>query len=260
MPTIEENYEFWNNRFLWAQHHGDVWSREWGGPSAQWDWCLYPRIRLLVPVETLLEIGSGQGRWTQYLRTCCERLIATDISDRCLKVCRERCGDEGIEYHLGDGKTLEFQEDSSVDLAFSFESLIHTELEDLTSYLQELYRVLKSQSRAFIHHSNLGNYPHFCNLMRKLPRTLKKFAQERGIIDFDGWRAQSVSAKLVKSRAEEVGFTVHSQELVPWGGKRLLDCFTILGKETVAQTQIYENHRFVERAREIRDLAGAYEG
>ena len=194
VPTIAENHEFWNDRFAWSQHRGDVWSREWGGPENQWNWCLYPRIRQHLPAETVLEIGPGQGRWTHFLRAYCEHLIVADISERCIEVCRQRFGDSGLEYHVSDGRTLGFQADCSVDFVFSFESLIHTELDDLTSYLEEVQRVLKPGGTAFLHHSNLGAYKGYYRFAAGIPKVLKELLQSRGVLDFDGWRALSVSA------------------------------------------------------------------
>jgi 2-polyprenyl-3-methyl-5-hydroxy-6-metoxy-1,4-benzoquinol methylase len=258
MPTINENYQFWNNEFQWSQHRGDVWSREWGGPTNQWHWCIYPRIRRFLPAESILEIGPGQGRWTRFLRSCADNLILTDISDICIEECRRHFGEDGIEYHVGDGRTLQFQADSSVDFVFSFESLIHTELDDLTSYLKETWRVLKPGGTAFLHHSNLGQYRKYYAFTASLPDGLRGLLESRGILDFDGWRARSVSADILAATAEEKGLTVHSQELVPWGGRRLTDCFSILGKGTAAENKVYENQDFVKRAREIRRIAEAY--
>lgn len=259
MPTVEENYEFWNDRFDWSNHRGDVWSKQWGSPTNQWYWCVYPRIRRQLPAQTILEIGPGQGRWTRFLLPYCDRLVLVDISPRCIETCRERFSSESVEGHVGDGRTLSFQKDESVDFVFSFESLIHTELDDLTSYLKEIARVLKPGGRAFLHHSNLAHYERYYRFVKGLPETLRTTLQGRGVVDFDGWRALSVSGERVRQLAEQLQLTVHSQEMVPWGGKRLIDCFTSLGKGTTAETRIYENREFVERAREVREISQAYE-
>ena len=127
---------------------------------------------------------------------------------------------------------------------------------DIDRALREARRVLKPGGTAFLHHSNLGAYKGYYRFAAGIPKVLKELLQSRGVLDFDGWRALSVSAAEVASVASDIGLTVHSQELVPWGGKRLIDCFTVLGKGTSAENQVYENHGFVERAREIRRLAG----
>jgi SAM-dependent methyltransferase len=260
MPTIEENHEFWNDRFHWGKHRGDTWSDEWGGPEAQWKWCVYPRIRRYLPVETILEIGPGMGRWTRFLRNCCENIIVVDISQRCLDVCRERFGEQNISYHLGDGRTLSFLQDESIDFAFSFESLIHTECDDLRSYLSELARTMKPEATCFLHHSNLGSFRRYYDFVRRVPKVLREGLQSRGVLDFDGWRAPTVSHEWVHKEAEKLGLSALSQELVPWGGKRLIDCFTTLRAGNVDKAaQVFENRKFVKRAREIRRISKAYD-
>lgn len=259
MPSIEENHEFWNDQFHWGRHRGDAWSNEWGGPEAQWQWCVYPRIRRHLPVGTILEIGPGMGRWTQFLRRCCEHLVAVDISEKCLDACRGRFGEQDVSLHLGDGRTLGCVKDETVDFVFSFESLIHTERDDLQSYLSELKRVMRPEAVCFLHHSNLGSYRRYYDFIRRIPKTLREPLQKRGVLDFDGRRAATVCHRWVEAEAKKIGLAVVSQELVPWGGKRLIDCFTTLrATESELDTALVENRQFVSRAREIRRLSAAY--
>jgi hypothetical protein len=46
--------------------------------------------------------------------------------------------------------------DRSIDLALSFDSLVHAEADVLSSYLAQLATKLRSDGVAFIHHSNFG--------------------------------------------------------------------------------------------------------
>ena len=199
------------------------------------------------------------GRWTQFLKSYCEQLTLVELSPRCLEACRVRFGNEGMEYHLGDGRSLGPLRSDSVDFAFSFESLIHTEADDLTSYLEDLARVLKPGGVCFLHHSNLGSYRSYFQWVGRFPKPIKELLQGRGVLDFDGWRAPGVSHMSVKKAAEELGLSVLSQELVPWGGKRLIDCFTVLVRGRPQRPySLLENHGFVRRAAEIARLAAAY--
>lgn len=259
MASVEDNHHFWNDRFQWGPQRGDQWSRNWGGPEAQWAWCVYPRIRQFLPAPNILEIGSGMGRWTRFLKDHCQKLESVDISERCVEVCRDRFLKDAVDCHLGDGRTLNFLEDNSVDFCFSFESLIHTELADLKSYLKELERTLRPGASCFLHHSNLGLYRKYYAAVARLPKTARKFLTERGFLDFDGWRASSVSYLNFRQLTKECGLTMVSQETVGWGGRRLIDCFSILRKgEQSEDCQYLENHNFVKRAAEIRDLSRTY--
>jgi SAM-dependent methyltransferase len=259
MASLKENYEFWNQSYNWTRYRGDQWSAAWGGPEAQWRWCIYPRIRRHLPVPRILEIGPGHGRWTQFLQNQCENLVVVDISERCIQVCQERFGPERMTYHVGDGRSLEFLGDQSIDFVFSFESLIHTEIEDLGHYLKDLGRVLREDGVGFLHHSNLGQYKRYYDASESLPRSLKRMLRERGLLDFDEWRAPTVTAGKVEEAAKTAGLSMMSQELVPWGGRRFIDCFSTFKSGRVEKpNQVIENRHFLRRAKEIKQLARLY--
>ena len=256
MATLDENYKFWNERYNWTQYRGDQWSAYWGGPQAQWDWCVYPRIRRHLPAPVILEIGAGQGRWTRFLKEHCDKLIVTDISEKCLEVCRERFDEEKIQYHLTDGCSLPFLEEKSVDFIFSFESLIHTEIDSLNSYLRDLSKAFRPQGKGFLHHSNLGDYASYFRRTNSLPQSLRRVLTSRQILDSDEWRAPSVTHQNFKEAAESNGLSLLSQELIPWGGRRFTDCFSVFQLGASEQeNQVLKNSQFIQRAEEIRCLS-----
>src|SRR5437870_3244420 len=107
MPTINENRRLWNEPSEWASN-GDQWSRHWGGSEAQWRGTIFPRIHRFVPAPVILEIGPGYGRWTQYLKQLCSRLILVDLNQGCIDACKARFpSDSHISYHVNDGKALD---------------------------------------------------------------------------------------------------------------------------------------------------------
>ncbi len=259
MASVEENYEFWNDSYDWSRYGGDEWSARWGGPDVQWYWSLLPRVQDFLPSRSVLEIGPGFGRWTRFLRPHCEELILVDISERCLDACREEFAEQGVQYHLSDGQSLEFLEPESVDFVFSFESLIHTELDALRGYLTSLKRVLHPQGSAFIHHSNLGNYGGYFRFTDRLPKPLRRSLKRRGLLDYDEWRARSVTAENFAQASRDCGLGVLRQELVPWGGRRLIDCFTTLTAEPRdGDTKTLKNPDLMDRAYRIQRLSGLY--
>ena len=102
MPTIEQNNELWDDKYEWPEQ-GDEWSRAWGGVSSQWFGTLLPRLKSFVPASTILEIAPGFGRWTQFLRPLCSKLVLVDVSPKCIAACQRLfAGDEGIQYHVND--------------------------------------------------------------------------------------------------------------------------------------------------------------
>jgi hypothetical protein len=65
MPSLKENKKIWK-KYDWSQK-GEEWSINYGGSNQQWKKSIYPRIKQFIPVNTILEIGPGYGRITQYL-------------------------------------------------------------------------------------------------------------------------------------------------------------------------------------------------
>ena len=70
--------------------------------------------------------------------------------------------DRTAEFRCTDGLSIP-EDDNSVDLVFSFDSLVHVEREVMQSYLAALTRCLKPGRFAFLQHSNLGMYPYLHN-------------------------------------------------------------------------------------------------
>jgi SAM-dependent methyltransferase len=263
MPSAQENRDRWTHH-KW-ERQGDEWSpgRSPEGTSVLWFRTVLPRIQRFVPTGTVLEIGPGFGRWTQYLRQLSRRLILVDVSERCIAACRERFGDDThLEYFTNDGASLDMVPDRSVDFIFSFDSLVHAEADAVGAYLAQAARKLKPGGGGFIHHSNLGAFVH--------PRT----GQVRRFVTRRNWRAESMSADLFRSLCEKAGLACRSQELINWiGGGRyadrhqldgrcipLTDClsvFTTRETRSAAPTWIV-NHAFVDEWRQAVWMADVY--
>jgi SAM-dependent methyltransferase len=212
MPALADNISMWNESYDWSQQ-GDEWSDAWGGVAYQWWVTLFSRIQGFVPAGRILEIAPGYGRWTHFLRDLCDELVGVDIAETAVAHCRKRfAGDEHVSFHVNNGTSLAIATDRSIDLIFSFDSLVHAEHDILAGYLEEFARVLADDGVAFIHHSNMGSY-------------------EPGSYDPHNihWRATTVSAELVERLARSVGLRCVSQETVAWGNEKLLnDCFSVI--------------------------------
>ena len=259
MPSHEQNYETWNHSYDWSRYGGDEWSAKWGGPDMQWYWCLLPRLKSHLPARTILDIGPGFGRWTRYLLEYCEQMILVDISEKCINACRRRFGEDNIIYRVGPGDSLSFLGDESVDFAFSWEALVYVEQEGINTYLRDLSKKLKPQGTAFLHHSNLAAYSSYFDRTLKVPKSWRDQLKKRGLLDFDQWRARSVTAQSFARSAEEAGMHVQTQELIPWGGKRMIDCLTTLSKRPSDRPlQMIKNPHFHTRAYDIQRLSWLY--
>src|ERR1700761_8574095 len=142
MPSLSQNLAVWGETYDWS-HRGDEWSEAWGGVTYQWWTTLFPRLQGYLPAGRILEIAPGYGRWTHFLKDLCDELIIVDIAQGAIDHCRQRFADEPhIHAHVNDGTSLSMAADRSIDLVFSFDSLVHAEAEIMSGYLVELARIL----------------------------------------------------------------------------------------------------------------------
>ncbi|SCY43879.1 class I SAM-dependent methyltransferase [Nitrosospira sp. Nsp13] len=238
MPDLAWNGAFWNGLYDWNTG-GEEWSKYWGGSEAQWFGSIYPRLHRFLPAKSVLEIAPGFGRWTKFLIPASSSYIGVDLSQECIDACG-RIFTEGsistpVSFMKNDGLSLTNVQEASCDIIFSFDSLVHCDMEIIQSYIPEILRVLKPGGVAFIHHSNLlafGNsigQPHA--------------------------RSLTVSADTVASSIEGAGGSTLIQEVINWGGEHMHDCLTLFGRYRVGTELVrIENPQFMVEALSIRDF------
>lgn len=262
MPTIQENKKCWDGDYSW-ESRGNEWSKDWGAVSMQWYGTILPRIHRFLPAKTILEIGCGYGRWTEFLKDACNHLIAIDLSEECIRACRQRfCTCSNVSFHCNDGTSLDFLDDKSIDFVFTFDALPLVDPPTLEAYMGQLPRILKDDGCAFLHHSNLGAYDQLYRKVRKIPYA-EEFLQAIGLLDRNlYWRDSGVSADLVQQLAAKYGLVCVSQELIRWGTKHLLiDAFSVVTHETpreMRSCQRLRNTFFDSEAANLRQLASLY--
>lgn len=232
MPTIDENLNTWSN-YDWSQA-GNEWSNNWGGSEYMWALTIYPRIQKFLPTKNILEIAPGYGRITQYLHPFCEKLIIVDLTEKCIKACKNRFKDvPNISYFINDGKSLNMIPDNSIDFVFSWDSLVHAEKDVLQAYLKEISKKLTHNGVGFIHHSNMAIY--------------SDTTTGRLMVENKHWRASSISAKLFEEYCKDVGLQCISQEVINWGDIILNDCFSLFTRKNsgyAITNRVIENKDF----------------
>jgi ubiquinone/menaquinone biosynthesis C-methylase UbiE len=284
LPTVDANIRAWNDRYRWPEQ-GDEWSEPWGGAELQWLTTILPRIRAFLPAETILEIAPGHGRWTQFLKNYCKRLIMVDVAENCIEACQRRfSSDSHISYYVNDGRSLNMVSNESVDFVFSFDSLVHAEADVIKAYLTELAAKMKPNGAGFIHHSNIGAYPRSLAFAKKVPEQIRNFKVLnlllnafgkrppieprtsliiRGfLINTSNWRAESMTGALFEEFCRRAGLRCICQERINWGhGRHLTDCFSVFTREGSIwdrPTQIIKNPNFMLEARRVSELARVY--
>ena len=287
MPSVDWNKRIWDEKHHWDLH-GDEWSSAWKNSEMQWYFSIFPRIHKFLPAKSILELGPGHGRWSQFLSHNCHELHLVDLSQSCIEFCRKRFqSDNNIYCYTNDGFSLDMIKNNSIDFVFSFDSLVHVEENVIDSYLNHISLKLTKNGLGFIHHSNLGYFTYF-KVMRKIEqffskqnvvsgnqeqntdesrnsfnKTLINFLLKLKLIDRTHMRAITMHAEKFNSLAEKHGLVCISQEIITWGkSRRPIDCLTVF----TPQDSIFSRHnetlintKFMSEAGHIKWLANVYD-
>ena len=242
MPDLNWNATLWGADYDWPGA-GDEWSAPWGGSEPQWFGSLYPRLHRRLPAANILEIAPGHGRWTRFLLPQCENYLGIDLNQSCVDACRARFEKtQHARFESNDGMTLAAAEDGAYDFIFSFDSLVHAEIDVFHSYIPEILRKLKPGGAAFIHHSNYA--------AGQLPEG-----------HHDHSRGASVSGAAVADIITASGGAVIVQEVITWIDAHLLDCLTVFGRQDGGHQQppaLLSNPHFGEEANLIARFQAPY--
>lgn len=241
MPDIAWNSHWWGDHYHWKTG-GEEWSDPWGGSEAQWFGSIYPRLHRFLPAKSILEIAPGFGRWTRFLIPNSSRYVGVDLNQKCVDACRRIFCKRGFfgpshpRFIKNDGLSLSGVKSNSCDLVFSFDSLVHADLEILQTYIPEIIRVLSPAGVAFLHHSNLLAFG--------------------GTIGQPHARSLTVSADNVASTIHDCGGSVLIQEIISWESEHIMfDCLTLFGRRRADIKPVrIENPRFMDEASIIRDF------
>jgi len=259
MPSIEWNRQRWGREHPWSSH-GDEWSYGFGSAAAQWYGFILPRLHPFLPNAAardfrIVEIAPGHGRWTQFLLRHCATLAGYDITESCVAYCGQRFAAEiaagRASFHLTDGLSLA-EADNSVDLVFSYDSLVHAERDVMQAYLIHVKRCLKPGGIAFLQHSNLGAYPHLQNFRNQGPYNCRGANVSAETMQQD-IRACSLVALLQEALTHE------TQHL----NGELTDCISLIRKpvlhNAIDQTVVLSNRFYPAIGGLTRDFALPYE-
>lgn len=270
MPSLEENKKHWTE-YSW-ETSGEEWSREFGSSSNIWHAILLPRLLPFLPARRLLEIAPGYGRITHFIKDHCDELTLVDVTENCIAACKERFAeDTHIKFHVNDGKSLDAIPEESIDFAFSFDSLVHVDMDVLGAYLGQLAGKLSEQGVAFLHHSNLaavitdeGTLPEVPAHWSGSGPSPKPFRNSLGELPAmpTQWRDPTVSAASFRRACDEAGLVCSQQELLNWGSNHLIDCFSVVARPSSPQARDFhswENPDFMLFAGLLREASRGYE-
>ena len=118
--------------------------------SAIEDWKAIERAEFLALLkseqkQSLLEIGAGHGRDSQFFQENEFQVTCIDLSPEMVRLCQQK----GLDARVMDMIHLDFP-DHSFDAVYSLNSLLHLPKKELPIVLQNIRRVLKANGLFFL--------------------------------------------------------------------------------------------------------------
>jgi SAM-dependent methyltransferase len=165
LKSLEEKrkYPGWNsvnqNKLTWNNWNWNELGEEWT-KSEEWKNKLVSEIimKLITDNSSIIEIGPGGGRWSEFLLKKAVKLNLVDISEKCLELCEKRFGkNSNISYNLINDVKFNFAESNSTDVVFSYDVFVHIDKKQITQYFVEFARVLKNPGKIILHYSKVGD-------------------------------------------------------------------------------------------------------
>lgn len=158
MPSIEWNKNWEKNLldYLKNPKNEEFFGDRWGDPN-KISILKKIRDRFVLPFvnehHTALEIGSGGGRWTQYLLKF-GRLYCVELNEKLFHYLLDRFGPlPNISFCKTNGTDLPGIPNKTVDFAFSFGTFVHLDVDIIREFLENLKSVLKDESNVVIQYS-----------------------------------------------------------------------------------------------------------
>ncbi len=159
MPSIDWNRRWAKNliQYIKGGIGGDHYGDQWGNPEKRNDLIQVRRKFLsgFVNQDTVaLEIGSGGGRWTQYLLPCKE-VICVEMNPEMFGYIRARFNNPPhLNYVVTHGSDLPSVPHDYVDFLFSFGVFVHIDFSIIAEYMKSIYPVMKQGGRIVLQFSN----------------------------------------------------------------------------------------------------------
>ena len=151
--------EAWKRLHPGLGHIGDEWAGKGAGAAnslAEYEALIEQKfIRPYIkPTDAVLEIGVGGGKTAALLLKYCDRLVCADVSSRMLGETEKRLGSARVSYVKLDGRSLDGISDHSVDVCFSYDTMVHMEPRDILNYLTQIPSVMRGGKLCLFHHGN----------------------------------------------------------------------------------------------------------
>ncbi len=172
MPSVEWNRHWARDLAQFREQHPDqLYGMQWGDPELRGLRYLIQRLfhpeaapgplykvvdryirPYVTPGSSVLEIGSGGGRWTRYL-VGARRVVCVDINPEFFQLLRAMFPGAPLEFYQPPGCELGAVDSNSIDFVFTFGTFVHIDPQGIHQYLDEIRRVLRPGAIAVVHYA-----------------------------------------------------------------------------------------------------------
>jgi ubiquinone/menaquinone biosynthesis C-methylase UbiE len=174
---------------------------------------IWPHIKNF-DLDCVLDLACGHGRNTDaLLKLGAKKIYAVDVNIENINYCKERFqNNQNVECVINNGANLSEFKDNFFTTVYSWDAMVHFDMDVVRSYIREFFRVLTPNGQGFMHHSNYDLNP------------------GGNFHDNPGWR-NFMSSKLFKHLCIVEGLDVTRQEIIDWMKQGIaIDCITVFRK------------------------------
>jgi SAM-dependent methyltransferase len=174
---------------------------EWGDKRSVREFVADFILPHLAPGAIAVEIGSGGGRIAVKVAPYCRLLIALDTSAEMLGALREAAAPlrNIVPILMPPGNARLPVADSSVDLIYSFDVMVHFDQRTIFRYLYEMVRALKGGGVGVVHHATCDTAAGWKHFVQSVAQGVKKG-------DFASF--EYLNTTTMRQMADQVGLTV----------------------------------------------------
>jgi ubiquinone/menaquinone biosynthesis C-methylase UbiE len=166
--------------------------------------------------SNIVELACGHGRHVQKYLSKAQTITLVDINKSNIDFCKNRfLGENKISYLVNDGIGFDGIKSNSQTAIFSYDSMVHFEIQDIMHYLKDANRILVDGGKILFHHSNASFSPQLHYYQKPHARNF-------------------LSADIFAYFALRNGFTVLQQAIFSWGQNdnfaKNIDCLSLCQK------------------------------
>jgi ubiquinone/menaquinone biosynthesis C-methylase UbiE len=171
---------------------------------------IYKRLFDQLDLTNVIELACGHGRHAARIVDRVGHITLADINASNIEFCRQRfAGKSNVRFLTCSGSDLAELESASYTALFCYDAMVHFEIHDIISYLDDFRRIFRPQGRAVLHFSNYTEHP------------------GRMYRDNPHWR-NFCGEVLFRHLAMRAGFSILESQLINWGGVDRLDGLVLI--------------------------------